>query len=621
MEFKINKGAIDLSSRRKRNDIFRRFRQPFSALTSRSRNRQHFPDLDKVYVINEDLHDQLDDFVFDKQNIGQFIIGLTGIGKTTTIKGYFGIDGSTAKIIEDTLLLSVFVDGAAISKESDIGERLASLFWNGCKELDSNLKYNDDDLYDYIYGNSPQTLGRFESPNNTDKSITINELLKHSRRSFYLELLKLYLKKNEIKNIIIIIDDIDSIKNKALLSEFVHIAAKSWECLQNNDSETFIKLLISERPETHQNLFCNADWFTAFGFIEEPIDLCVPPDLSIIFKNRFDFLVSRNNKQPAKDMQEWKIAYDVLIDICNDISNGNQDVLLSLCNYNVRDAFGLLMDLLTAGFWLQKYETLEPYFRLRKHQFRKPSNILVLKSIGYKNNDYYINSKKQVISNLIHYRRGCSYPLLTLHIVRAFLVENEKHEGRFIVVEKDKLLSKLKTAITPRPNRDLNEAIEFSMKYLLSEKVLLISSLDSGNHNKIYLSPKGEILWALLGKNSILLELFRDDMWLDTEKNRSESIRLLPLDEKFREVIKLSQQLIYEEKSIINDLIDADSLYVYQELFGDELVSTHVSNGVLESIRRFYNSDNDTTEPESIIKLSEKLITESNNLIAEYLEV
>lgn len=620
MEFKINQGAIDQSSLRRRNNIFRRFRRQFQALLSQTRNRQTFSSLDKIYIENTSIHEQLGYFMDDEQNLGQFLVGLTGIGKTTTLKGFFGIDGSSAKIANKIMVLAVFVDGASIYKKEDIEERLGAMFWNGCKELDPNLQYEKRELYDYIYSNSAQTLGRFEDPNNPKKEVTIDNLISKSPRSFYLELLKFYFRINDISSVVLIVDDIDSIKDNDLLSEFVHLSAKSWECLQNNESGVYVKLLISERPETHYNLFRDASWFTAFGFQEDPIDLNEPPSLSDIFEKRFDYISAKDTSSQPKDKEEWKIAHGVLMDICNDLSIRNQNVLLCLCNYNVRKAFAILLELLTAGFWLQKDEAIRPYFKLRKGQFRKPSSILVLKALGYKNNEYYINSKPQLLSNLLHYRRGCTYPLLGLQIVRCFLVENEKNEGRFAVLSKQQLLSMLKKAITPQPNRSLEEAVDYTMGYLLKKKHVLVSSLDSGDEDKLYLSPKGESSWDLMGENSVLLELFRDDMWLDGEHNRGDSVRFLPPDEKFGEIVNLAEHLLEEEMCIVKELISAKSISVYQELFGDLLVTSHISSGVIESVRRFYQIT-ETEMPTDVKENLHKLISDADSLMAEYLEV
>jgi|WetSurSiteA1Bulk_404760.scaffolds.fasta_scaffold00001_32 hypothetical protein len=128
MDFKINIGSNDSSSQRRRtNDIFRRFRHQFTSLLSPTRNRQQFPNLNNIYIANGLVHEELNIFATDQQNNAQFFIGLTGIGKTTTLKGFFSIDGSAAKIIDKSLLLPMFVNGASIYKKEDIEERLGAL--------------------------------------------------------------------------------------------------------------------------------------------------------------------------------------------------------------------------------------------------------------------------------------------------------------------------------------------------------------------------------------------------------------------------------------------------------------------------------------------------------------
>lgn len=622
MEFKINQGTTDRSSQRQRNNIFRRFREPLTSLLSQTRNRQDFPELDKIYIENTSIHEQLDYFSNDKQNIAQFLVGLTGIGKTTTIRGYFGIDRSAAIFRNKTLLLPIFVDGAAIYKNGQIEGRLRDLFWNGCKELDPNLGYDDDDFYKFVYDNSPYVLAEHEDPKNTDNSKTLEKFQRGASRAFYIELLKYYFLKNDINSVVLIIDDIESIKNRALLSEFVHLAAKSWDCLQNNDSSVYIKLLIAERPETHANLFRKEPWFTAFGFRQDTIDLMTPPPLAKIFQKRFDYLTESESGEPAKDMEEWRLAYGVLVDICDDISINNQEVITALCNHNIRKSLAIFLELLTAGFWLQKNEQLLPYFKLRKGQFRRPSNILILKALGYRNNEHYINSDNQLISNLLHYRRNCAYPLLVIQLVRCFLAESEKADSRFLVLSKSDLLKKIKSSITPQVDKSLDDASDYAIEYLTIQEILLVSSVDDGSGNYIYLSPKGEILWKLIGDNTILLELFRDDMWLNSDKHTKKSIRKATLDTKFYEVINLARGMISEEKSIIDDLVEAGSISVYQDLFGDVLASSHIANGVLESLSRFYNSnDNNHVKPESIANNSIMLTDELTELNSRYLEI
>jgi hypothetical protein len=461
-------------------------------------------------------------------------------------------------------------------------------------------------------------LGRFEDPENPSKSVTIRALKNGSKRSFYLELLKFYLLINNLTSIIIIIDDIDSIKDSELLAEFVHLSAKSWDCLQNNASHVFVKLLVSERPETYRNLFINAPWFTAFGFQEEPINLTTPPNLADIFKKRFDFITDQDTTPEIKNQEEWNIAYNVVMDICHDLAIKNQDILLNLCNLNVRKSFDILLELLTYGFWLQKDEMIQPYFQLRRGQFRKPSNILIIKAIGYKNNDFYINGSTQIISNVLHYKRNSPYLLLALKIVRIFIVENELNEERFTILEKSELIKKLCNIIPPSINHPLEDTINNTIEYLLKKRLLLVSAIDNNTESKLYLSPKGEAIWKLMGENSVLLEMFRDDMWLDESKNISKSIRLLPPEEKFPEILNLSNQLINEETKIISNLKQIDGLASYRELFGDILVSTHIAEGVIESVRRYYQSagiDRPTIVNEPMINL----LSKKNQLLKDYL--
>ena len=139
----------------------------------------------------------------------------------------------------------------------------------------------------------------------------------------------------------------------------------------------------------------------------------------------------------------------------------------------------------------------------------------------------------------------------------------------------------------------LNEAISF----LFQKGILFRSLYDIEIENpdqiqrayhdtfKLYLAPRGSKLYSLLENNSVLLEIYRDDIEVDLPKNDTITSYLSTF-EKFNYIIQLLDVLFTIEKQNI-----AQSLWnleTYLEDIGNEFITQHLLSGVVNNIQAYY---------------------------------
>jgi hypothetical protein len=614
MEFKLNEHYLNRSSHLRKNDFFRRFKEPFTVLLSKKRNHQKYPAIQSIYVENKEIHTTLDELLKSEIDEGTFLIGLTGIGKTTTIKGFFNIEKNGAVINDDMLIISLFIDGVSISHVDELEDRFGGLFWSACNQLEKlnpEIKQKKSELYEFIESNSPITIGNFIDPLDDSPEVTMKHIAVKSKRTYYIELLKFYLADFDIKYVTIIIDDIESIRDVELRNETINKSVKSWECLQNNDSGYHSKIILSERPETYKHFIYENEWFSAFGINEAPIHLDAPPSLSKIFKKRFDELAEDDFKS-VTNKESWEEAYDILMQVCNGIEDVNVNVIPSLCNLNYRKSFDVLLELLTTGFWFQKEENLNPYFQITADNYRKPVLPLIIHAIGYKNNQLYVNDTNQLIPNIFYNKRATKYPLLMLRILTFFLESNRKTH-KYSIASRKAFIQKFSKCMIPAEGESLLSAVNDSFDYLVDRKLLLVASTDDGTQDDLLLSPRGEIIWTLLGEYNSLLAMFRDDLWLTKEEYTEETLLNLPQKVGLLELLKLVKTYLLNDKKLISTLKGVGALNDYKQLFGYFLPSVNIANGVQNSITRLYKSQHEKI-PDNLLSLFHEVISLKDEL-------
>ena len=302
-------------------------------------------------------------------------------------------------------------------------------------------------------------------------SENIQWLYKDSKFSYVTELLKYYLPSTDIKNFVIILDDVDSIKDWLSLENIIHEACIAWECIRNYPGKKYnVKLLICERPETHKELNVNADWMTAYIW-ENSMYLESAPPLYPIFKKRFECIV---DSPDVKDLDKWNLAFDTLKKVAKSVATGNHDLITALNNNNVRASLHTVEQILSLGRWLERSYDNDYHFDTTSEQFIKKIDVMpILRSIGYQNMEIYIDHNESRITNLLHNEKDETADLMGAYVIKYFL-ENEpkvSHSIKSISIEKFHEQARYIFS----PGKNIVDVLQSLVSYFIKRKLLLIS--------------------------------------------------------------------------------------------------------------------------------------------------
>ena len=162
-----------------------------------------------------------------------------------------------------------------------------------------------------------------------------------------------------------------------------------------------------------------------------------------------------------------------------------------------------------------------------------------------------------------------------------------------------------------------------SLTYLHNTGVLLRSIYDIEDINeeqierkyngfyKLYLSPRGLLLYELFSKNALLLQLYRDDICTDIENN-DKITNDLKTDEILKYLLEYISKLFACEKKYISNA--SFSLKKYCDLFGQELITALLLEGVVINIKTCYPEN--TQEYKMLMHSAKNLIREMKHYIS-----
>ncbi|MCW5608066.1 MAG: hypothetical protein KIT26_08410 [Nitrosomonas sp.] len=163
--------------------FYKRFKSHFDRLLNQDKNSTDFQELEKVYVEQKAIQNQLGAFIGSNIDNCQFIIGPTGIGKSTNLRKFFDFKTQTPSIRHKNLIIPILCNELHIEGNgSSLRVQLANIIETACMLLERDFKekimYSDEEFYDFILANKADVLTRVRSKPNL--SIEENLLLVHT---------------------------------------------------------------------------------------------------------------------------------------------------------------------------------------------------------------------------------------------------------------------------------------------------------------------------------------------------------------------------------------------------------------------------------------------------------
>ena len=602
----------------------------------------------KIYVEQKELENRfINEFLTPRRDFNKFLIGYTGVGKTTLIRNIFHVFSRDVSVFDNNLIIyisfyAMMADSNEHNREKIIDNTIygaiqeAITYLDGRDFLDRINSYDDNfykELYDYLYQNNkhlahdyptdPESISKIKGKN---KYLTLLQYLFNEKRTDYeLLQLKFYLNKfmsnsnKNIKNIIFIFDDIEVLSyiyHKIIIEKAQHIK----KCMQAYATRPYnIKTLVSLRNYAFRNssrvISAQRNVPTSNIILKDQV-----PKLKRVLEKRIEYVLTHNKiVELAKQKETYMNAYHTLVYILDDLYGQYDDMIMALTHNNLFYSMNLLMRILTNKKFIGKYEIeRNGAFKLNKNDYKfsnpsgdstLPGSDSVFYALAYGEGDGYRDEKDYYLTNIMHYKNksGKETELLGIYIIQYMLNKQLCMGDKFydglssrasIDIFKD--IFNLYDFTTEKDERNFKEGLLEMIKHLYEGGALLQSiseplldpEIEDGDDGdrvfdprmKLYLSSRGAQLYKMLSFNSLLLEIYRDD--IDTELDDNDKLtQKMPKNSVLSYCLKYIEYLFNKEKKILEFVKDKS---VYLDTIGKEIATVVLLQGIRQSLNVYF---------------------------------
>jgi hypothetical protein len=627
-----------------RNQLGKRFSAIFDVLLNsdyyegtcygRYFNEQRENGTSRIYV-KDPLEKKLQEICDKSENIIKYLVGFTGMGKTTLLRNYFKVLDRDVHINDDNIIIYIsFYYANLLSdqpQKSVENEVVKYLIRATGKLMKSNPQFydgkeNDDEfwsgLYDYIEKNKPMCLQNTElnpkiSLNDwfdeeTEKTLSkkkeeLEKASEKNRLDYYSCLLKFVLSKTpNIHNVFLIYDDIEA-KETIFHRPVVEIARHLHSCFScAEDKKSWIKTFVVLRAYTFRSNLDRQLEARREQIEKNTIFKTESALLGDIFSARFDEIErSKNVLDHIKNVPSYLDARDQFDFVLQQINNNFSNIIYDLANCNVCNAMLMYSRILVNLEWIAKGETESMgSFVINAENYRLTAKT-IFHALACGNEITYIDGEKEnsYFPNILHNNgKEEGSELFNLLIIRYLIRKKATDLYGETYVSRDDIVNDISKVFLEATDSELTVdkwklRIIDCLDYLYKSGILLRSIYDietiaeeqierqyRGTF-KLYLSPRGKYLYNLFSKNALLLELYRDTIYTNIENNDKLTCNLR-IPEIMDYLINYIRSLFLFEKRNIGDAIP--NLGKYQEYFGPELLVSPLLEGVYRNIRAYY---------------------------------
>lgn len=565
------------------NDLYRRFRREFDLFLHGDTPCTDSNSWDECYVKNSNIEARLDYILDSGSDTIQFLIGRTGVGKSTLIRHKFRT-GRKATIINDALIIPFSFDSMAINI-NDYEMKLGAIINAASRFLYKkfHIEYSDERLVEFIEEHSPDVAVRGTTDITTSDSKLLDNLRKADEFSFTLEQFKYYFYSTSLSRVVLVVDDIES-ETQTIQEQVIESICRMYFCFRNQlNRKAKVNLLFSVRPVTEKlarkNKSINAYPFSRAIIIKKPIPL------NELFRARMNYAISNIGTEHIKNIDSWNDALEILESIVQSVSDKFGFRLLGLFNNNIRRTLIEFQLLITNRQWLQRNQDPSPSFKIDMGDYAL-NQATVYRALAMRNGTVY-PSEGTCLVNIFWNRPEPTYDLLVIYVILYMIERNNGNKYLDQVVEYTELTDSLSKVIAID---NYENVISRILEKMEESKLIDNEHVENANGEKksyIALHPRAEEIWDLLKESSVPLELFRDDTYQDFRgRNRSLSTAM-SAEDAFVENFNFLGQIISWEKRFIDTFRRNDPLYA-SRLFGGVVISEHLLLGIRKSIYAYY---------------------------------
>lgn len=598
-------------------DIYRKFKVQFDALFNPNEIAKSDEAFEKIYVNDDDFEGAIEDFRNSIGCLAAFCIGYTGIGKTTSIRHCFNLGIKNTPVYNKErkeLVFPAFFDGHNL--EADYSEDLANKISAMCTFIE---KENPDvkryirseqglsDLVSFIQNTKPEIvevdeLDLLYVTDEEEVHLRIKNARKKHKYSYYAIRLKFLISKkyDKYERLVIILDDVESLPHD-YQQNLIRLYLSMFDCMANTrfpeNSEYNINILISLRPHTYR-LFNNNRSLETYPVLKNPITKNTAVDLSELFEKRFNYY-KELYPRVIGNIDSWNECYDCVMTMNNMFDGQYKKMIINLCYMNVREALSYYSKVFANRQWLQRNKQFYAEFTVNIPDYVF-NNITIIRALACNENTVYFNETNNLLPCifLTNEEEDLSiYSLLMLYLFNKRRLKSEVYGQH--AETKIKLINELKEIFPADEIAKFEEAIFHLFEIRILRKsikdkddYLTLDTRESLNDKSLlYISSKGEEMWKMFSQDSVLLELFREEVYRNYSENdfdNRSSYELMQAgkqNEIFIDLLKYIEYLMYLEDDLRSHLDSVKKKKKYMHMFGNEMVVAHLLKGVYCSLR------------------------------------
>lgn len=563
-----------------------------------------------TYIPDKNIEKQLDTFFSFQKNLLSVFIGYQGMGKSTLLKNYLHVHSSDElSVSNDKIIFSKFNWTYNHLKKN--AYHLNHIFHNInsrlCAKYQINFSKEKEEFFYFLIQREPELIS-------VDCSVqeSLQELADNNKELFEVRKLQFLLQKQCIHQFILLIDNIEGLPPEKRYS-FISKLTESFRLLTENSSEkTVIKILFSFRPDTlygAQQYGCFNDW--EIGFYIKQMDTI---NLEKYFNLKLKYYDRSNGY-----LEAWNKCLPLFMKVSQKYNRKYDQIIKKLCNYSVPDSMKIYSNILSNSKWMHDTET--DCYREKREYFNiddiAVNNITVIRAIScledemfipkkpvhthFSSSDGHEKNKKwktpSPICNLLYSTETNDYSILILYIIKFFYhyCKPDNLYGHIYQKSWDiiRIFSEIFYGIE-NIEQQVSDCISYLFEMGILDKSLKTrqgETADLTSQSRLYLTPRGEIMWEMLSWDSVLLEIFREDYYRDySDKSSNNPFCSYVLmhqgkqSEIFLDLIRIISELLEKEKVYRYRAFQNDTITSMKKNFGEECVCAQLFEGLKQSM-------------------------------------
>lgn len=612
----------------------------------------------RIYV-RDPLEDELQEFCNSRGNGIRYLVGFTGMGKTTLLRNFYKIQDRDVHLYEGRLVVyisfyyaNLTADAPQRSVEDEVVRYLSRAI-SIILQSNEQLLWDEDQfwngLYDYIEHNKPVSLQSQElipgislntiiSSSNkktlAEKKTHLEKTCQKNRIEYYSSLLKYVISITEkIHDVHFIFDDIES-KEAIFHRPVVEVARHLQSCFSCIDGkQIWAKTIVSLRAYTFRSNVDRQLEARREQIEKNTIFKRETVSLSEIFKKRFQ-AISEIQKvdDRVKNIASYQEAVNQLDILSRQIDISFSKIIYYLANCNLFHAMAMYNSVLLNVEWIAKFEVEKAGgFQISADSYKLTAKT-VFRALACGNEITYFDKRNTFFPNILHNGREEGAELFNLLIIRYLMKKGASDLYGETYVQLDQIVQDVTDVFLKNSDSNLKverwqERIANCLDYLYDSGVLLRSIYDIETINpdqiertvdkavKVYLSPRGQYLYSLFSENALLLELYRDMIFIDLENNDRLTAEMKTYDVMDYLIAYVSKLFEYEKRYIGDAILN---LRQYQAFFGEELLVSPLLEGIVRNLKSYYSENGN--EYNTLMEKVQKLIRAMKHYIGKVKE-